>query len=271
LYGTLSDNKEWMSGGILYKDGGEIRHYLIPKITTFRVIRAFHGDSRYRTYARSNPRPLLDRIKSEFSVVDVPTGQLIASLPRILSFKKTRVFLHACLPSVDQKYQQDFHAGVEVWSYFPHAKGLSSSLTFRQFCAFQQRLELPACAHQTWDPTLFLSFHGTTKEAALQILRFGPNLYLSEWGSYGQGFYVSPNVNVAVRYGNAKADKSERAVVMFLSYKGLNHAKMENFGDLSEEVQDHLKSSSESYWVPEEEYLVVKKPHVLFPLAVFVF
>lgn len=131
----------------------------------------------YQTYINSSPKTLLQEVETQLCDLCKKSlcFHLMPDLTALL-FKEASIYLLACLPHLKSKKAQAFHPGMEVWSYFPEAKNLHTSLMFHQFALNQQNagMDKKVRPPQVWDSTSFLSFHGTNKICALSILKNGP-------------------------------------------------------------------------------------------------
>lgn len=236
-------------------------------------------ETQYKTYVDRKPKRLMERIQTQ--ITDQITGSLndrsrwqfvLPKLVRPLSFKQARTFLHACLPLITCSY---FHPGMEVWSHWPKARDLWTSIMFQQWVANQQSLEMSKSVlpPQRWDPTPFFSFHGTDKTSALLILNHGPNIHMAhDHQAHGSGFYVSKDIHEARRYVKSEG-KGEGAIVMLLTCNGLYHSQMpdwnsedsddsnddEPIGDSKLHISNGIEDSD------DDERLWKNEPHILNP------
>lgn len=258
-----------------------------------RLIRALVDPTvikwRNQAYASRYPATkLLTRIQTQMEVreeVSLTADHNVL----LLSYHQGRIYLRACLEKIDETERDTFESQVEIWGAFAKARNLMSSVKFVPFWVNQRRMlldhEKPKYP-QAWDSSLFLSFHGTDKKSALNILQTGINFHFSEGRSYGCGFYVTDDINKAMGY--AKGEASERAIVVLLTHKGLHHSMMDNWSSSSssfqsrradhssetlfrKEERDRIKKSSQMFCIPKENYFVVRDKDVIFPLVALVY
>lgn len=217
------------------------------------------------------------------------------SLIKPLSFKRSLVFLDTVLSRKDEnkEEQRDLTASCDVYSFFPHGRNFGSSIHFASFYASVHReISTPITAPQAWDSTVFLTFHGTSKEAGLRILAEGrPSIFTigSQNGkTFGSGFYVSPQMVVALQYA-LKHPRRQRALVLCATHKGLYHKEMRGWrsayraSDVVDETEkkwgynytverrDEVSNTSQSYWAHEGSIGVIRDFSLVFFLGLIVF
>jgi hypothetical protein len=223
-------------------------------------------ETQYKTYVDRKPKTLMERIQTQ--ITDQITGSLndrsrwqfvLPKLVRPLPFKQARTFLHACLPLITCSY---FHPGMEVWSHWPKARSLWTSIMFQQWVANQQSVEMSQSVlpPQRWDPTPFFSFHGTDKTSALLILNHGPNIHMAhDHQAHGSGFYVSKDIHRARRYVKSEGN-GEGAIVMLLTCNGLYHSQMPDWN--SEYISKSRTGSEDSDDSDDDEPLCDSKLNI---------
>src|SRR5205823_14031613 len=140
---TKKLKEDSFTGALLVKTGKKVLQYELTLNKHVRVLQTSKL-SAYEKYSQSNPQPLLSRIQSQ---VCVDSKRIFGSKgliqAQLLSFKKKRVFLHAFLSLVKERNRSILNADSDIWSYFPKARDLDTSLLFWQFVSTRLREQEP--------------------------------------------------------------------------------------------------------------------------------